>query len=95
MSLRNMDLKNKYRLRVESCIGTIIDVHKAIGNEYENQEFLSQFEELKQTIKGLDMGLVHEGDIYMLEHATNVLLGQFRPIFETEAFGQIYEEQKN
>ena len=51
-----MDLKNKYRLRVESCIGTIIDVHKAIGNEYENQEFLSQFEELKQTIKALDMG---------------------------------------
>jgi len=90
-----MDVKNKYRLRVESCIGTIIDVHKAIGNEYENQEFLSQFEELKQTIKGLDMGLVREGDIYMLEHATNVLLGQFRPIFETEDFGQIYEEQKN
>jgi hypothetical protein len=81
-----MDVKNKYRLRVENCIGTIIDVHKAIGNEYENQEFLSQ---------GLDMGLVREGDIYMLEHATNVLLGQFRPIFETKDFGQVYEEQKN
>jgi DNA-binding FrmR family transcriptional regulator len=90
-----MDLENKYRLRVENCIGTIIDVHKAIGNEYENKEFLSQFEALKQTIKGLDMGLVHEGDIYILEHATNVLLGQFKPIFETKDFGQVYEEQKN
>ena len=95
MSLRNMDLKNKYRLRVESCIGTIIDVHKAIGNDHENQEFLSQFEELEQTIKALDMGHVREGDIYKLEHATNVLLGQFMTIFETEDFGQIYEEQKN
>ena len=90
-----MDLKNKYRLRVESCIGTIIDVHKAISSGYENQEFLSQFEELKQTIKGLDMNLVREGDIHMLEQATNVLLGEFRAIFESEKFGPVYQEQKN
>lgn len=92
---KKMDLKNKYRLRVENCIGTIIDVHNAISTDYENQEVLSQFEELKQTIKGLDMSLVREGDIHMLEQATNVLLGEFRAIFESEKFGPVYEEKKN
>jgi hypothetical protein len=90
-----MDLQNKYRLRVENCIGTIIDVHKAISTGYETQEFLSQFEELKQNIKSLDMSLVCEGDVHMLEQATNVLLGEFKAIFESEKFGPVYEERKN
>ncbi|MFO7738225.1 MAG: hypothetical protein R6V46_07130 [Desulfatiglandaceae bacterium] len=90
-----MDMRNQYRLRVESCIGTIIDVQKAISNEYENKEFLSQFETLKQTIENLDMSRVCEGDIHMLEQATNMLLGEFKPIFETEDVGPVYEQEKN
>lgn len=90
-----MDLENRYRLRVENCIGTIIDVHKAVGTGYETQELLSQFEELKQTIKSLDMRRVREGDVYMLEQATNILLGEFKAIFAYEKFGPVYEEQKN
>lgn len=90
-----MDTKNQYRLRVETCIGTIIDVQKTISVEYENQEFLSQFETLKQTIETLDMSRVCEGDIHMLEQATNMLLGEFKPIFEAENVGPVYEQQKN
>lgn len=90
-----MDLKNKYRLRVENCIGTIIDVHKTISSKYENQEFLSHFEELKSAIETLDMGLVCEGDVLMVEQATNALLGEFREIFEGDRFGPVYEQQMN
>lgn len=90
-----MDLKKKYRLRVESCIGTIIDVHKTISPNYENQEFLSQFENLQQAIDNLDMSLISEGDILMVEQATNALLGEFREIFEVGALGPVYEELKN
>jgi hypothetical protein len=77
-----MDLTNEYRLRVENCIGTIIDVHRTISDEYENQEFLSQFEELKQAVSDLDMSVLCEGDVLMVEQATNTLLEEFRGIFE-------------
>ena len=88
-------MRNQYRLRVENCIGTIIDVQKAISAEYENQEFLSQFETLRKNIENLDMSRVCEGDIHMLEQATNMLLGEFKPIFEAENVGHVYEEQEN
>ncbi len=90
-----MDLKSKFRLRVQSCIGTIIDVHKSISEEYQNEEFLLQFEGLKQAVENLDMSLVSEGDILVVEQATNALLGEFREIFETGAFGPVYGQQKN
>lgn len=84
-----------YRLRLDSCIGTIIDVHKTLGDKYENQEFLSQFKKLKQAIERLDMSLVHEQDVLMVEQATNALLGEFKPIFELEEFGPVYEQYIN
>jgi len=90
-----MDLTNIYRLRVESCIGTIIDVHKTISDEYENQEFLSQFEDLKQAIRDLDMSIICEGDVLMVEQATNALLGEFRRIFELGNFRSVYGWGKN
>jgi hypothetical protein len=31
----------------------------------------------------------------MLEQATNMLLGEFKPIFEAENVGPVYEQQKN
>jgi hypothetical protein len=91
----NMNSNKKYRLRVENCIGTIIDVHRTISARYENWEFLSQFEDLKEAIEGLDMNLVCEGDVLMVEQATNALLGEFRGIFEGESFGPVYFQQKN
>jgi hypothetical protein len=90
-----MDSNKKYRLRVENCIGTIIDVHKTISDEYANQEFISQFEDLKEAVENLDMSLICEGDVLMVEKATNALLGEFRGIFEGEDFGPVYLEQKN
>lgn len=85
-----MDLNNKYRLRVETCIGTIIDVHKSINSVYENEEFLSQFEKLRKVINNIDMQDVSERDVNMVEQATNALLCEFRPIFETEDHGPVY-----
>ena len=90
-----MNLYDKFRLRVENCIGTIIDVHRSISAEYENHEFLSQFDDLKQAIEELDMNLVCEGDVLMVEQATNALLGEFREIFEGEGLGPVYGQLKN
>ncbi len=90
-----MDLAHKYRLRVEICIGTIIDVHKSIEYPYGNDEFLSQFEKLKEAVDGMDMSQVSERDVIMVEQATNALLGEFKSIFETGNYGPVYEKLKH
>jgi hypothetical protein len=90
-----MDWKDRNRIRVESCIGTIIDVHRSVGNKIENEELLAHFEELGKAIEALDMSKVSEGDILMVEQATNALLGEFRSLFETERFGPVYSELKH
>lgn len=84
-------MKNRYRLRVETCIGTIIDVHKRCGSHYENKAFLSRFEKLKKAMGNMDMTKVSEGDILMVEKATNALLAEFKPVFEAEDHGPVYD----
>lgn len=90
-----MDRQYKYRLRVESCIGAIMDVQRRIGREYENQELLAEFEELRRVVEGLDMRLVSELDVLMVEQATNALLWEFRPFFEDGDMGSLYGAIKN
>lgn len=85
-----MEDKNKYRLRIENCIGTIIDVYRSISADLENIELQQQIENLQDAIKNLDMDLVCEGDVLMVERATNVLLGEFKPAFESGGFGPVY-----
>jgi len=55
-----MTEKYIYKLRVENCIGTIIDVHKIISKKPEYKTLISQFEELKDLLERLDMSLVQE-----------------------------------
>ncbi len=90
-----MNLKTKFRLRVKTCIGTIIDVHKRITSPYGNEEFLSHFEKLKKTVSHLDMNKVSEREVVMVEQATNALLCEFRPMFETGEFGPVYQQLKH
>ena len=90
-----MDASYKYRLRVEICIGTIIDVHKSINNPYGSDDFLSQFEKLKEAVDNMDMSQVSERDVLMVEQATNALLGEFRSIYETGDYGPVYEREKH
>ena len=75
-----MNRTDQYRLRIQNCVGTILDVHSTISKKFENQELLSQFEGLEEAIDTLDMSLVSEGDILMVEQATNALLDEFRAL---------------
>ena len=90
-----VDITDQYRIRIQSCVGTIIDVHSSIGNEYENEAVLSQFQGLEEAIETLDMSLVSERDILMVEQATNNLLGEFRALFEAGLFGPVYGHALN
>lgn len=88
-----MNRQQKYRLRVQMCIGTIIDVHKTVNVPHEKENLLSQFEKLKRMINLMDMSHVSEGDVCMVEQATNALLGEFRPVFESGGCGPVYPHQ--
>ena len=89
------DFEDKYRFRVHSCIKTIIDVHDAMKVDYQSEEFLSQFEKLKEAFDNLDISLVCENDILMVEQATNALLKEFNGIFESGKLGPVYKELKS
>jgi hypothetical protein len=86
-----MEQRHKYRLRVEMCIGTIIDVHKRIQFPFENEKLLSQFEQLRRAVNNMDMTQVCERDVVLVEQATNALLCEFRPVFENGDCGPVYE----
>jgi len=85
-----VEIRQKYRLRVETCIGTIIDVHKSIQCASENQKILGQFEALRKAVMEMDMAQVSEQDIVMVEKATNALLCEYRPVFHKGSHGPIY-----
>jgi len=90
-----MTEKHIYKLRVESCIGTIIDVHKIISENTEYKGLLPQFEELKELVEHLDMSLVQEEDVQRIEQATNSLLSELKDIFEEARLGPIYKKMLN
>lgn len=87
-----MELRRLYRLRVENCLGTIIEVQKRVSDPGGNEKFLTQFEDLKKAITLMDMSHVSETDVAMVEQATNALLCEFKPVFESEGCGPIYEK---
>jgi hypothetical protein len=72
-----------------------MDVHSTIGDDDENEVFLTQFEDLEQNIEDLDMSHVSEGDVLMVEQATNALLVEFQSVFDAGNFGPVYELQRN
>ncbi|MBW1828301.1 MAG: hypothetical protein JRI74_02650 [Deltaproteobacteria bacterium] len=90
-----MDRKSKYRLRIQNCIWTIMDVHATVSDDDETEVILSQFEDLDQNIEDLDMSHVSEGDVLMVEQATNALLVEFQSVFNSGEFGPVYEVQGN
>ncbi len=87
-----MTNKYIYKLRVESCIGAIIDAQKVINEKTELGSLLPRFEELKELVENLDMSLVKEEDVQRIEQATNSLLMELREIFEEAGIGPIYKK---
>jgi hypothetical protein len=88
------DRKNTLRLRVESCLGAIIDVHKHMPDAAGEDGVFLQFEELKNTVSQMDMRGVSEMDVVRVEEATNDLLSEFKSLFQAGRYGPIYEDLK-
>ncbi len=72
------------RLRVESCVSTILDLNKYLGEGKIKPEVIEQFEKLRDSLHYLTDETVNEGDIHRIEEATNQLLAEMKPIFEKD-----------
>lgn len=79
-----------YKMRIENCVNTIIEVHKFLGSQRINPEIIDQFRRLKDVVEVLNIGKVTEEDIEKIEGATNSLLNELKVLFESREVGKIY-----
>jgi copper chaperone CopZ len=86
---------NNYKMRIENCVNTIIEVHKFLGSQKVNPEILDQFRRLKDVVEVLNIGKVTEPDIEKIELATNSLLNELKVLFEWRDVGKIYPNMKH
>ena len=71
------------RLRIESCVNTILDLNNQLGEGKIKPEIIRQFERLKDTIDKLSEEKVSEEDIHRIEQATNDLLAVMQAAYGT------------
>lgn len=66
------------RLRVESCVSTILSLNEHLGDGKIKPEIIQQFERLQESLKFVTDESVDEKDITRIEDATNQLLSEIR-----------------
>lgn len=86
--------QSTYKMRIENCVNTIIEVHKFLGSQKINPEIIDQFRRLKDVVEVLNIGKVTEDDIEKIELATNSLLSELKVLFECRDVGTIYPDTK-
>ena len=79
------------RLRVESCVNTILTLNESLGEGKIKPEIIKQFEQLKESLKYVDDENVDEKDISRIEEATNQLLEEIRASFEAKDLSLLHE----
>ena len=81
------------RLRVESCVNTILDLNQRLGEGKIKPEIIQQFERLKDSLPYVTDESVDEKDIHQIEEATNQLLSEIRVIYGEDGLRSLYEGQ--
>ncbi len=66
------------RLRLESCVNTILELNDKLGEGKIKSEVIRQFVRLRETITHLNDDAVAEEDINKIEQATNDLLAEIQ-----------------
>lgn len=75
--LQKQDRKH-FRLRVESCVETILDLNQRLGEGKIKPEIVEQFRRLRDSLQYVTDDSVEEKDIYRIEEATNNLLQEVK-----------------
>ncbi len=79
------------RVRLESCVETVLLLGREVGEEKMGREVVAQFERLRETLPHIDDGSVNEQDICRIEQITNNVLDGMRHVLSKKAVTTIYE----
>jgi hypothetical protein len=67
-----------FRLRVESCADTILQLDRCLGKGKIRPDVIEKFERLKESLVNVAEVSIDEKDIQKIEEATNQLLSEIR-----------------
>jgi hypothetical protein len=77
--------KSKHlRLRIESCVDTILQLNSKLGTGAIKPEVVRQFEKLRDSLQYVTDETVDEKDINRIEQATNQLLKEIGSSWKEE-----------
>jgi hypothetical protein len=80
-----------FRLRVESCVETILDLNQRLGDGKIKPEIVEQFKRLKDSLQYVTDDSVDEKDINRIEEATNHLLQEVKRIMGEKNLTSLHE----
>ena len=80
-----------FRLRVESCVETILNLNQKLGDGKIKPEVIQQFQKLRESLQYVTDETVEEKDIDRIEEATNQLLAEIRVAYEGNQAGFLHE----
>lgn len=72
------------RLRIESCVETILNLNSKLGTGAIKPEVVKQFEKLRDSLQYVTDETVDEKDINRIEQATNQLLKELGSSWKAE-----------
>jgi hypothetical protein len=74
----NKQMPRHSRLRVESCVDTILQLDRSLGKGKIRPDVVEKFERLKESLANVVEETIDEKDISRIEEATNQLLSEIR-----------------
>lgn len=83
--------RKHFRLRVESCVETILDLNQRLGEGKIKPEIVEQFRRLKDSLQYVTDDSVEEKDIHRIEEATNHLLQEVKQVVGDQNLSSLHE----
>ncbi len=82
------NISRHLRVRVESCVNTILELNDRLGEGKIKPEIIQQFERLKESLRYVTDDSVDEKDIDRIEEATNQLLAEIKVTYGGQALNR-------
>jgi hypothetical protein len=89
-----MDQDTK-RLRLSSCVSTLIEVHRLLSPRRPADTLLKKFKELKASVESLTLNEVSEQDVRRVESATNLVLEELGAMYQSDTGWLVLSETRH
>ncbi len=83
------------RIRMKSCVDTVLEINEILGDGRIKPEVIKQFESLDESILLATDETVEEQDVCKIEEATNQLMAEIRAMYGDRDICFIHEGPKH